>query len=206
MGPSEKFWNKIATKYSKQPIADEESYQRKLRITRSYLSPDSKVVELGCGTGSTAIIQAPYVKHIQAFDISSRMIEIARDKAKAQQIGNISFTVSEASDIHIADNSIDMVLTLSFLHLVDSKEAVIKAISKMLKPGGMFISSTICLNDDMKWLKLITPLGKLFGAMPMIRFFSKRDLENCIQDAGFRIEESWQPGKRKAVFIVARKL
>lgn len=81
MNDSAKFWDKIAEKYSKQPIADEAAYQKKLQVTQEYFKPDMEVLELGCGTGSTAIIHAPYVKHIRAIDISSKMIEIAQGKA-----------------------------------------------------------------------------------------------------------------------------
>ena len=73
MDQSAKFWYKIAERYSKQPIADEAAYQKKLQVTREYFRPDMEVLEFGCGTGSTAIFHAPYVKHIQAIDILSKM-------------------------------------------------------------------------------------------------------------------------------------
>lgn len=40
MNQSVKFWDKIADKYSKQPIVDEASYQKKLQITQEYFKPD----------------------------------------------------------------------------------------------------------------------------------------------------------------------
>ena len=70
-----KFWDKRAEGYSKSPVADEESYQKKLQVTREYLKPDMEILEFGCGTGSTAITHAPCVKHIRAIDVSSKMLE-----------------------------------------------------------------------------------------------------------------------------------
>ena len=67
------FWNKRADKYSKQPVPDEDAYRKKLEKTREYFRPDMDVLEIGCGTGSTAIAHAPYVRHILATDFSSRM-------------------------------------------------------------------------------------------------------------------------------------
>ena len=64
--PSAKFWDRIAARYSKKPVADEAAYQKKLQITRKYLRPDSRVLEFGCGTGSTAIAHAAHVKHVLA--------------------------------------------------------------------------------------------------------------------------------------------
>ena len=75
MAPSAKFWDKIAKKYAKQPVADVPSYEKKLEITRGYLSPETQVLEFGCGTGSTAISHAPFVRHIRAID-HSRMGEL----------------------------------------------------------------------------------------------------------------------------------
>ena len=79
---STRFWDRIANRYSRTPIADEATYQTKLRITQDHLRPDMDVLEFGCGTGSTALVHAPVVNRILAIDISSKMIGIARDKAK----------------------------------------------------------------------------------------------------------------------------
>ena len=91
MREPDKFWDKIAERYSKKPVADEAAYQKKLEVTRSYFHFEMKVLEFGCGTGSTAIAHAPYVKHILAIDISSKMIEIARAKAAADKVKNVTF-------------------------------------------------------------------------------------------------------------------
>jgi len=91
MDQAAKFWDEVAERYSKQPIADEAAYQKQLQVTRECFQPDTDILELGSGTGSTAIIHAPYVKHICAIDISSKMIEIAQRKADADHIENITF-------------------------------------------------------------------------------------------------------------------
>lgn len=64
MKESGRFWNRTAASYSRMPIADQASYEKKLEITRTYLRPDMDLLEIGCGTGSTAIEHAPQVKHI----------------------------------------------------------------------------------------------------------------------------------------------
>ena len=43
MNTSARFWNNVAKDYSKQPIADEATYQKKLQITREYFRPNMKV-------------------------------------------------------------------------------------------------------------------------------------------------------------------
>jgi len=205
MDQSVKFWNKIADKYSKQPIADEAAYQKKLQVTREYLQPDMELLELGCGTGSTAITHAPYVKHIHAIDISSKMIEIAQGKADTENIKNITFECSSIDDLNKQDQTLDVVLGLSILHLVDNREEVISKVYKMLKPGGIFVSSTVCLGDKMKFFKIIAPIGKFFGLMPLVKVFSVKELEHSLISNGFDIDYFWQPDKGSTVFIVAKK-
>jgi len=197
------FWEKIAERYSKQPVADEAAYQKKLQVTRKYFQPDMEVLEFGCGTGSTAIAHAPYVKHIQAIDISSKMIEIAQGKADSDNVENVSFRRSTIDEFSVSDQTLDVVLGLSILHLLDNKEDVIARVYRMLKPGGTFITSTACIGDTMKFFKVIAPIGKIFGLM--IKVFTTKELEGSLTDAGFKIEYLWQPGKGKSVFIVAKK-
>jgi ubiquinone/menaquinone biosynthesis C-methylase UbiE len=206
MNQSTKFWDKIAERYSNKPVADEAAYQKKLEVTREYFQPDMAALEFGCGTGSTAITHAPYVKHIHAIDISSKMIEIAQGKADAEKVTNVTFEQSTIEQISVSDQTLDAVLALSILHLLDNKEAVIAKVHGMLKPGGIFVTSTACIGDTMmRFLKVIVPVGKFFGLMPQVTVFTTKELEDSLTDAGFQIDYQWQPGKGKAVFIVAKK-
>ena len=205
VGTSAKFWDKIAERYSKQPITDEAAYQKKLDVTREYFQPDMEVLEFSCGTGSTAIAHAPFVKHIQAIDISSKMIAIAQGKADAQNIDNVSFAQATIEDFNATDQTFGAVLGLSILHLLEDKEEAIAKIYRMLKPGGVFVASTVCLGDTMKVFKFIGPIGKFFGLMPTVKVFTVKELESSLTDAGFAIDHQWQPGKGKAVFTVAKK-
>ncbi len=75
----------------------------------------------------------------------------------------------------------------------------------MLKPDGIFVTSTACLGDTMKYIKLIAPIGKFLGLIPLVKVFTTNELKDSLTDAGFQIDYQWQPGKGKAVFIVAKK-
>jgi ubiquinone/menaquinone biosynthesis C-methylase UbiE len=206
VSPSAKFWDRIARRYSKSPVPDEAVYQRKLEVTREYLCPDTEVLEFGCGTGSTAIAHAPFARNILATDISEKMLEIARDKAEAASVENVTFQQATLDDLEVPDGSIDVVLGLSILHLLEDKEAAIARVWRLLKPGGVFVSSTACLGDSMRWFKLIAPVGRRLGVMPYVAVFTADELAKSLTEAGFELEHRWQPGKGKAVFLVARKL
>ena len=201
-----KFWDKIAERYAKSPIADEAAYQKKLQITREYFNPDSEVLEIGCGTGSTAILHAPYVKHIRATDISAKMIAIAQRKLETEKIDNLTFEQAAIDELKIEEGSIDVVMAHSILHLVDSRDEVIAKAYRLLKPGGVLVSSTICIGDSvLRFLKPIAVFGMFLGFLPLVKVFTAKELESSIINAGFEIDYRWLPGKGKAVFIVARK-
>jgi len=205
MEQSIEFWDKIAERYAKKPIDDQAAYRKKLRVTHEYFRPDMEVFEFGCGTGSTAIIHAPYVKHIHAIDGSSKMIEIAQGKAVADNIDNVTFEQMTIEDISAPDQSLDAVLGLSILHLLQYKEDAIAKVYRMLKPGGIFVTSTVCIGDTMKFFKVIGPIGRFFGLMPFVSVFTTKELEASLTDGGFVIDHQWNPRKGRGVFIVAKK-
>jgi len=205
MAQAPQFWDKVAEKYAKQPIEDEAAYQKKLAITRDYLRPDMDVLEIGCGTGSTAILHAPYVKHIRAIDFSANMIAIAKAKAKAKHIDNVTFEQATIEDLNSPDQSLDAVLGLSILHLLRDKEAAIARVYQMLKPEGIFVTSTVCIGDTMSWFKLIAPIGRFLGIFPFVQVLTAQALADSLIQAGFELDYQWQPSKGKAVFIVAKK-
>jgi 2-polyprenyl-3-methyl-5-hydroxy-6-metoxy-1,4-benzoquinol methylase len=205
MTPDARFWNRMARRYARMKIPDEASYRHKLDRTRSYLTPEAQVFEFGCGTGTTALNHAPHVAQIRAVDFAPEMIAIAREKANAQGIANVAFAVGTIEDEPAAPVW-DMVMAHSVLHLVpDSDAAIARAFAK-LKPGGHFVSSTICLSDGLWFMRPVLPLMRLVRLAPRrVAFFTSADLRAAVKRAGFEIVEDWQPGRRSALFLVARK-
>src|SRR5690606_29799636 len=140
-----RFWDRAASKYAADPISDMEGYERTLERTRHYLKSDDTVLEVGCGTGTTALRLAPSVAHIVGTDISGEMIAIAREKAETEAVTNASFEVGTPEAAPWPDASFDAVLGFNLLHLVSARPAAIAGIHRLLKPGGYFISKTPCL-------------------------------------------------------------
>ena len=64
-----------------------------------------EVLEFGCGTGSTALAHAPFVRHILATDISEKMLEIARAKAADGSVHNVTFQQGTLDDLDKADGT-----------------------------------------------------------------------------------------------------
>jgi ubiquinone/menaquinone biosynthesis C-methylase UbiE len=199
------FWDRMAERYAAQPIADETAYQTKLAETHRRLRPGMTLFEFGCGTGSTALVHAPHVAHIRAVDFSEKMIGIAQAKAAAAGITNVSFERGTIEDIHLAPESLDMVLGLSILHLLRDKQAVIDKVFRALRPGGYFVSSTICIREANPLLGLATPLTNRLGLIPYLDVMDSTQLVTVLTSAGFQIGHRWQPDRKSALFLIARK-
>ncbi len=208
MSKSDKFWDKTAEKYSKKAVPDEKRYRQKLSETQEFLSADMHILEFGCGTGSTAIYHAPRVQKIDAIDISEKMIEIGREKSEKSGVNNLTFSRGTLEEFNADSSSLDAVLGLNVIHLVPDRKELMTEVERILKPGGVFVSSTGCLgNSYFRFLKLLIPLLKPLGVMPDVFMFSEVELAAEIKDAGFSIERQWHYGPQNIeVFIIARKL
>lgn len=200
-----RFWNFIAKKYSRDAIADEASYQRKLEETRALFRDDMKLLEIGAGTGSTAMVHAPHVAHIHAIDLSQKMLDIAQAKTAAAGITNITYQQTSVEEFEAAEDSYDMILALSVLHLVQDYKQTLAKLHKLLKPGGYLVTSTVCLADAMPAFKLLSVPAHALGLLPYLTYISKDTLVSEIKKAGFTIEHHWQPAPARALFAIARK-
>lgn len=202
-----RFWDRIANKYYQQPVPSEADYQRKLDLTRQHFTRDSEVVEFGCGTGTTAVAHAPFVKRLHAVDISERMLEIAHRQAADAGASNVSFTCGTLFDLNLADNSVDVVLGMSILHLLPNREETLVEVHRILKPGGHFISSTACVAEKMAWFRYLVPIGQRLGLLPIVKVFDMDDLKQDITNNGFKLQTDWVPDSSPMVlFAVATKV
>lgn len=218
----------MANYYYRQPIKDEVAYKEKLEITRKYFTPQSHVLEFGCGTGGTALLHAPFVGQYHAIDYSSKMIDIAKQQQQQKEqkstttneegpsssndvtsTKNVKFECVGIDSFQAPPSSYDVVLGLSILHLLPNKDEILDKVHGLIKPGGYFISSTACLSDVPGIAsKYIFPFLSSLGLIPKLNVFSKGELIESITSAGFVIEEEYHPNNdnKAAVFLVAKKV
>lgn len=202
--PDARFWDRISGYYSRKAVPDVEAYNTKLAKTDSYLKAEDVVLEIGCGTGTTALHHAPKVARLDATDISAKMIAIARDKAAASRSDNLHFSVSSIEELDPAPGQYDAILAHSVLHLVADVPGTLKKLHGMLKPSGVLVVNTQCIGDSAAWLGLVAPLGRMLGLLPRINVFREQALLQWIEDSGFAIEELWHPKPKASHYIVAR--
>ena len=195
------FWDRIAERYAARPVSDTASYEATLERVRHWLRPEMQVLELGCGTGSTAERLAGDVSQFTASDFSAEMIRIAESRCEA---ANLRFLCAGVGDA-LGGGPYDAVMAFNLLHLLDDLEGCLSQIHATLGEGGLFLSKTPCVAG--KWylwpaVRVLQALGKV----PPVRFLRPAQLETAIREAGFDIlETGGYPAKLPNHFVVARK-
>ncbi len=102
------------------------------------LSPDSTVWEIGTGTGECSLRLASKCRHIYATDISSLMLDYAREKSERLGIHNITYEVGGFFSGFQPERSVDGIVSqLALHHLPDFwKTKAINVVVKKLRPEG----------------------------------------------------------------------
>ena len=203
------FWDKTAPKYARQPISNMGAYEETLARTVSYLRPDARLLELGCGTGGTALRLAPHVHSVVATDFSAGMIAQAHERPQAE---NVTFMQADVFSPELEPGVFDVIVGFNLFHLVEDAPAAYARIHELLSREGLFISKTPCIGEpSLGWkfgvLRRAIPLMQLFGKAPFVRYETILQLDHDISRAGFRIVETGNyPVRPPNHFVVARKV
>ena len=203
-----RFWDRSSKSYARSRISDQAGYERTLERTRALLKPGNSVLELGCGTGTTALRLADGVASYLATDISTGMIAIAEEKLAASPISALAFRTATADTLAGEAMQFDVVLAFNYLHLVRDLADTLRSIHDLLAPGGLFMSKTPCLGDMNPLIRLAVPLMRAVGKAPHVGVFRAGQLSELTAAAGFEIvstERHASKGKDSRPFILARR-
>jgi len=204
-----RFWNRIARKYAADSITDMAGYEATLRRAQGLLSTDQDVLEIGCGTGTTALRLAPHTRRLLATDVSAGMIDIAIEKLAAQPVPQLSFAVADADAPVFGREKFHRVLAFNLLHLVSDLDQTLALAVQALRPGGLLISKTACISEMNPLIPyLALPLMRAIGRAPHVLCFNGEALVSAMEQQGLEIvsvERHGTRGKDIRVFIVARK-
>ena len=204
-----RFWDRIARKYAADPIADMAGYEATLARVQGLLSTEQDVLEIGCGTGTTALRLAPFTRRLLATDVSTSMIAIACEKLAVQPVPQLTFAVADADAPAFGQGAFDAVLAFNLLHLVDDLDGALRLAVQALRPGGLLISKTPCIAEMNPLVPHIAlPLMRAIGRAPPVLCFKQAGLLAAITRQGLEIvsvERHGTRGKDIRAFIVARK-
>ncbi|WP_339862622.1 class I SAM-dependent methyltransferase [Paremcibacter congregatus] len=206
MTDNAKFWDKHAKGYAKSHVKNMAAYQTTLDRSKAHLSPEDQVLEIGCGTGTTALKLADSVAGITGTDISANMIDIAQDKARAEGVENVTFFQADLFDKRLTPGSFDVILAYNVLHLLADTPVALDRIQTLLKPKGRLICKTPCLGEMNIFVRALVPVLMKLGLAPSpVQSFKKAALEDHIAKAGFEIVETGLYPAPASFFVVARQ-
>lgn len=204
MATSPLFWKWMHKNYVASPVADQAAYERKLAQTQERLKPDWDLLEIGCGSGNTALAHAPFVRSVLATDFCDPMMDHGRKRAADEGVDNITFACKRLEEIS-APPHYDAVLMLNVLHLIKDWRGAIARAAELTRPGGIVVTSSFAGKDGSMGFRVMSGVFRLLPLVPFLAIFSTDELLAEMAKHGLTPEENWSHGNGAARFVIARK-
>jgi ubiquinone/menaquinone biosynthesis C-methylase UbiE len=145
-------WNRVAPGWEKwDRILDENLAFLNYRLVGdARLRPGQRVLDLGSGTGYPAVLSAQAVGdggEVLGLDVAEDMLEVARRKAKALGLANVSFRHADVSTLPFPADSFDAVISRFCLMFLPDVSRAAAEIARVLKPGG-YVAAAVWSSPD----------------------------------------------------------
>jgi arsenite methyltransferase len=143
------------------------------------------VLDLGSGGGIDVLLSAKRVGStglVYGVDMTDEMLELARRNAAEADIANAHFLKGEIENVPLPTESVDVVISNCVVNLSTDKPAVLREISRVLRPGGRIGISDVVAEDRLSPSERGergSYVGCIAGAL------SKGEYESGLRDAGF---------------------
>jgi ubiquinone/menaquinone biosynthesis C-methylase UbiE len=109
------------------------------------LASGGKVLDVGCGTGASALPAAQVVGangFVTGVDLSARLLDRARAKAKTRGLANIEFRVADMTSLGYPNDHFDAVVSVFSIFFVPDMEGLVRELLRMVRPGGKLAVTT----------------------------------------------------------------
>jgi arsenite methyltransferase len=169
------------------------------------LKEGETVLDLGSGAGIDCFLAAQAVGpsgRAIGVDMTTEMIERARENARVNGVENVEFRLGEIEHLPVADSSVDVVISNCVVNLSPDKPQVFRDAFRALKPGGrMFLSDIVLLKELPEEIKgsIEAYVGCVAGAS------MKTDYLAAIEAAGFQDVEVLKDVSADAAFSGSAK-
>jgi ubiquinone/menaquinone biosynthesis C-methylase UbiE len=144
MNPNKALWEKgDFTRIAESMRESGEALVKRLAITKGL-----KVLDLGCGDGTTALPGARLGADVLGVDIATNLVEAGNKRAKEQGLTNCKFQEGDASNLHeLKDDSFDLVVSIFGAMFAPRPFDVAKEMVRVTRPGGRIVMGNWIPND-----------------------------------------------------------
>ena len=144
MNPNKALWEKgDFTRIAESMRESGEALVKTLGVTKGL-----KVLDLGCGDGTTALPEAKLGADVLGVDIARNLVEAGNKRAKAQGLTNCRFQEGDASNLHeLKDQTFDLVVSIFGAMFAPKPFDVAKEMARVTKPGGRIVMGNWIPND-----------------------------------------------------------
>jgi ubiquinone/menaquinone biosynthesis C-methylase UbiE len=137
-------YNSASDHFDDTPLAFWSVYGRRT-VERLGLLPGATVLDIGCGTGASALPAAEIVGpggKVLGIDLAEKLLEQARVKAAQRQLQNVEFRLGDMTALGLPDNHFDAVVSVFSIFFVPDMEAQVRELWRMVRPGGKLAITT----------------------------------------------------------------
>jgi ubiquinone/menaquinone biosynthesis C-methylase UbiE len=144
MNPNKALWEKgDFTRIAQTMRESGEALVKSLGITKGL-----KVLDLGCGDGTTALPAAKLGADVLGVDIAKNLVEAGNKRAKEQGLANCKFQEGDASNLHeLRDQTFDLVVSIFGAMFAPKPFDVAKEMVRVTRPGGRIVMGNWIPND-----------------------------------------------------------
>jgi SAM-dependent methyltransferase len=144
MNPNKALWEKgDFTRIAESMRESGEALVNGLGITKGL-----KVLDLGCGDGTTALPEARLGADVLGVDIAKNLVEAGNKRAKEEGLTNCKFQEGDASNLHeLKDQSFDTVVSIFGAMFAPKPFDVAKEMARVTRPGGRIVMGNWIPND-----------------------------------------------------------
>jgi ubiquinone/menaquinone biosynthesis C-methylase UbiE len=157
-------------------------------IDRAAIAPGERVLDVGCGTGTLAILAAQAARgvSVSGLDADPAILARAREKAAAADV-RAGFDEAMSDALPYPDANFDLVLsTLFFHHLPDnSKRRTAAELVRVLKPGGRFVVGDLGRPQDPLMRLAVRATVQLLDGVATTALNVRGELAEVLAGAGF---------------------
>jgi len=144
MNPNKMLWEKgDFTRIAESMRESGEALVKGLGITKGL-----KVLDLGCGDGTTALPEARLGAEVLGVDIARNLVEAGNNRVKEESLSNIKFQEGDATNLsELSDGSFDLVVSIFGVMFAPKPFDVAKEMVRVTRPGGRIVMGNWIPND-----------------------------------------------------------